>query len=52
MISLALVGFPALRVIDFFDIIIVALLAYYVYRMARGTNVMFIFWASSYVTML
>ena len=45
MIPLALIGFPALRVIDILDIVIVAALAYYIYRMVRGTNVMLIFWA-------
>ena len=40
-----ILGFPSLRVIDIFDIAIVALLVYYIYRMARGTNVMLIFWA-------
>ena len=38
-------GFPTLRVIDVFDIVIVAALAFYIYRMVRGTNVMLIFWA-------
>ena len=38
-------GFPTLRVIDILDIAIVAVLAYYIYRMVRGTNVMLIFWA-------
>ena len=45
MIPLALIGFPAIRVIDILDIAIVAALAYYIYRMVRGTNVMLIFWA-------
>ena len=45
MLTLALLGLPTLRVVDIFDIAIVALLLYYVYRMARGTNVMLIFWA-------
>lgn len=45
MFPLALIGLPTLRVIDIFDIAIVAMLLYYVYRMARGTNVMLIFWA-------
>ena len=45
MIPLALMGFPTLRVIDVFDIVIVAALAFYIYRMVRGTNVMLIFWA-------
>ena len=45
MIPLAFIGFPTLRIIDIFDILIVAALIYYIYRMARGTNVMLIFWA-------
>ena len=45
MIPMEILGFPSLRVIDIFDIAIVALLVYYIYRMARGTNVMLIFWA-------
>ena len=45
MINLAILGLPALRIIDVFDIAIVAVLIYYIYRMARGTNVMLIFWA-------
>jgi uncharacterized protein (TIGR00159 family) len=45
MIPLALLGLPTLRIVDIFDIAIVAILAYYIYRMARGTNVMLIFWA-------
>ena len=40
-----MLGFPTLRVIDIFDIVIVAVLVYYIYRMIRGTNVMLIFWA-------
>ena len=42
---IAILGLPTLRVIDILDIILVALLVYYIYRMARGTNVMLIFWA-------
>ena len=45
MIELAILGLPALRLVDVFDIAIVAILAYTIYRMARGTNVMIIFWA-------
>ena len=45
MFPLSILGLPALRVIDIFDIAIVAALVYYIYRMARGTNVMLIFWA-------
>lgn len=45
MLPLAIAGFPALRIIDIFDIVIVAALVYYIYRMVRGTNVMLIFWA-------
>ena len=45
MLPLAILGLPALRIIDIIDILIVAGLVYYVYRMVRGTNVMLIFWA-------
>ena len=45
MNTLAILGLPAVRIIDIFDIAIVAVLIYYIYRMARGTNVMLIFWA-------
>lgn len=45
MLSLAILGLPALRIIDIFDIAIVAVLVYYLFRMARGTNVILIFWA-------
>lgn len=45
MILNAIAGLPNLRFIDVLDIAIVAVLVYYIYRMARGTNVMLIFWA-------
>ncbi len=45
MFPLAILGLPALHVIDIIDILIVAALVYYIYRMSRGTNVMLIFWA-------
>ena len=45
MIIDAILGLPTLRVVDVFDIVIVATLLFYIYRMARGTNVMLIFWA-------
>lgn len=45
MIPLEILGLPALRIVDIFDILIVAVLVYYIYRMVRGTNVMLIFWA-------
>lgn len=45
MIPLAILGLPALRLIDVIDIAIVAVLVYSIYRMVRGTNVMLIFWA-------
>ena len=45
MILNAIAGLPDLRFIDVLDIAIVAVLVYYIYRMARGTNVMLIFWA-------
>ena len=45
MILESILGLLSLRIIDVLDIAIVALLVYYIYRMARGTNVMLIFWA-------
>ncbi len=45
MIIDAILGLPTLRVVDIFDIVIVAALLFYLYRMVRGTNVMLIFWA-------
>ncbi len=45
MIPNAIMGLPTLRLIDVIDILIVAVLVYYIYRMVRGTNVMLIFWA-------
>ena len=45
MFPLTILGLPTLRIVDIFDIAIVAVLVYYVYRMVRGSNVMLIFWA-------
>ncbi len=45
MIPIAILGLPQFRFIDAIDILIVAVLLFYIYRMARGTNVMLIFWA-------
>ena len=45
MILNSIIGLPELRFVDVIDILIVAVLIYYIYRMARGTNVMLIFWA-------
>ena len=45
MILNDIMGLPTLRLIDVIDILIVAVLVYYIYRMVRGTNVMLIFWA-------
>ena len=41
----AILGLPAVRVIDVVDVLLVALLVYWIYRMIKGTNVMLIFWA-------
>ena len=41
----AILGLPAIRVIDVVDVLIVAMLIYWIYRMIKGTNVMLIFWA-------
>jgi len=38
-------GLPEIRVIDVIDVLIVAALVYWIYRMVKGTNVMLIFWA-------
>ena len=38
-------GLPDIRAIDVIDVVIVAMLVYWVYRMVKGTNVMLIFWA-------
>lgn len=45
MLLQAILGLPAIRLVDVLDIVIVASLIFYVYRAARGTNVMPIFWA-------
>ncbi len=45
MIINAIMGLPHVRLIDIIDVLIVAVLVYYIYRMVRGTNVMLIFWA-------
>ena len=45
MITNAILGLPTFHLIDIIDIILVAGLIYYVYRMVKGTNVMLIFWA-------
>jgi uncharacterized protein (TIGR00159 family) len=45
MILEVIAGLPEIRVVDVIDVALVALLVYYIYRMARGTNVMMIFWA-------
>ncbi len=36
---------PAFHLIDLIDILLVATLVYYIYRIIKGTNVMLIFWA-------
>jgi len=38
-------GLPEIRVLDVLDVLIVAGLVYWLYRMVKGTNVMLIFWA-------
>ena len=38
-------GLPEIRVVDVFDVVIVAALVYWIYRLIKGTNVMPIFWA-------
>lgn len=38
-------GFPTITIVDVIDILLVALLAYQIYKAVRGTNVLRIFWA-------
>lgn len=45
MILNAIMGLPTVRAIDVVDVLIVAVLIYWIYRMVKGTNVMLIFWA-------
>lgn len=45
MITEAILGLPAIRIVDVVDVVIVAVLVYSLYRMIKGTNVMLIFWA-------
>lgn len=41
----AIQGFPKLTFVDAIDILLVAILAYQIYKAVRGTNVLRIFWA-------
>ena len=45
MITNAILGLPELHLIDIIDIVLVAGLVFYVYRMVKGSNAMLIFWA-------
>lgn len=45
MILNAIMGLPEIRVVDAIDVLLVAMLVYWLYRMVKGTNVMLIFWA-------
>ena len=45
LISLLIPGLHAIRLVDIIDILLVAALFFYLYRLVRGTNVMRIFWA-------
>ena len=45
MTALAIPGLNHIRFVDIIDILLVAALLYYIYRLVRGTNVMRIFWA-------
>ena len=38
-------GFPSITIVDVIDILLVAILAYQIYKAVRGTNVLRIFWA-------
>ena len=39
------IPFPQIRFVDILDILMVAILVYWLYRLVRGTNIMRIFWA-------
>lgn len=45
MNPLAIIGLPEIQIIDIIDIALVASLAYYIYRLVKGTNIILIFWA-------
>lgn len=40
-----MLGLPEIQVIDIIDILLVAALVYYIYRLVKGTNIILIFWA-------
>lgn len=40
-----MLGLPEIQVIDIIDILFVAALVYYIYRLVKGTNIILIFWA-------
>jgi len=40
-----MLGLPEIQVIDVIDILLVATLVYYIYRLVKGTNIILIFWA-------
>ncbi len=40
-----MLGLPEIQVIDIIDILLVATLVYYIYRLVKGTNIILIFWA-------
>ena len=42
-------GIPEIRIVDVFDILLVALLVYEVYKLIKGTNVIRIFWAIVFI---
>lgn len=45
MLPNAILGLPPIHLIDVIDVLLVAAIAYYIYRMVKGSNVMLIFWA-------
>ncbi len=45
MIPLEILGLPTVSIVDIIDVVLVAALAYYIYRIVKGTNVILIFWA-------
>lgn len=45
MLTDSIMGLPQIHLIDIIDVVLVAALVFYIYRMVKGTNAMLIFWA-------
>ena len=45
MHPLEILGLPTVSIVDIIDVVLVAALVYYIYRLVKGTNIILIFWA-------